>query len=318
MSKIPINLVKNVLGLITAKNVLASAKKIGNKRNVFDRVDQLVPIRTKQTRRRRGKRSRKTSGLEINRAEGGSKSVVQPSKVLPISVNAYGRLTYYYDSGTGGFKPKWQFLRNQYGTSDNTLDVTYELNNCDEFNKNRMKSNQYCIRNVSLSIDYNRVPASGETIPKLMLWTNTDRVTTTDSLFESNVMKLAMNQNGVKNYNTRLDIRNTLPENLGWQSSEFTFPAKWQIIVDSQDVAFLSRPQQEMYFIFGTWKLSVNVLFRIIDDEHSISSKVRPTVQGNDLRISELESQIKMLKIKLRAMEEIAEVKKEENKEDVD
>lgn len=208
--------------------------------------------------------------MEINRAEGGYKNVVTTGRLVPVVVNTYGRLTYYQTSGSE-FQPEFQRESDNYTTHDQILNVTNELNDSSEFTENRKRSEEYKVTNVCLTIDYNRVPQAGDRVSKLLLMTGTDKVNITASSEmkkENNVMMLSMSSTGIKNYNTRVTIQTTSPENLTWQSSSYTWAGVWKIRVNQQDITTLTRLNDEMYITLATWKLSIRVLFRITDVEN--------------------------------------------------
>jgi hypothetical protein len=274
--------------------------------NGLDWTSNRVTRRGKQ--RRRQKRYGTTAGIEINKAEGGSKPVVVPAKTASVVVNTYGRLSCIYDQTLNGFRYQLQTASDNYANPRDYIDVTEQLNGAEEFLENRRKAQVYKVKNVSLTIDYNRVPASTETIPKLFLWTNTDLVTVVNPHQENNTMILGMNSNGVKNYNTTVNYRNTRSDNLDWQNSSYNWAGKWEIHCSSQDIVFLSRGNQENYYVMGTWKLSIQVLFRVTDNIRNVLLTTKPS-------LPKIEEEINKIKEKLKMVDILNRIKEEEEKE---
>jgi hypothetical protein len=246
--------------------------------------------RVSQAGERRGNRRTFGRPLEINRAEGGFKSVVTRGRLVPIVINTYGRLTYYHQ-GNNVFQPLFQLESDNYTSSSDNINVSSEMNISDEFTENRKRSEEYRVTNVCLSIDYNRVPQAGDRVSKLLLTTvcdKLDQTLQTEMKKENNVMMLSMSANGVKNYNTKLDVRTTEVANLNWQNSNYTWPGVWKIRMSQQDITTLTRLNDEAYIVLGTWKLSIRVLFRLTDLQNVNVSMSNPPNLANLVKEVEL------------------------------
>jgi hypothetical protein len=269
--------------------------------------------RVSQKGERRGNRNKFGRPLEVNKAEGGYKSVVTNGRLVPIVINTYGRLTYYH-TGNNVFQPRFQFESDNYTSSSDRIDVTAQMNNSDEFTENRKRSEEYRVTNVCLTIDYNRVPQGGDRVSKLLLMTICDKLDVTlqkEMKRENNVMTLSMSSNGVKNYNTRLDNRTTEIANLNWQNSAYTWPGVWTIRISEQDMTTLTRLNDENYITLGTWKLSIRVLFRITDMQNL------NLTMSNPPSLASLVNQIEKLQLELKELKEKEKQQKvQENPED--
>lgn len=304
------NLATQIAALLMNKTARKSKAGMPLGTSGLDWFSKKIPYRGKQ--RRRNKRYESTAGIEINRAEGGGKPVVVPTKTHSVTVNTYGRLCCIYDQSLNGFRYQLQTGSDNYASPKDYIDVTDQLNQAEEFLENRRKAQSYKVKSVSWTLDYNRIPASTETIPKLFLWTNTDLVTVINPHQENNTMVLGMNSNGVKNYNTVVNYRNTSSDHTDWQNSLYAWAGKWEIHCSAQDTIFLSRGNQETYYVMGTWKLSIQVLFRETDNIRDVLPTKQPSV-------IDLENKIKELTMKLQALEKLSEntvVGKEEEEED--
>lgn len=266
--------------------------------------------RVSQKSQRRGNRYNYTKPIEINKAEGGYKSVVTNGRLVPIVINTYGRLTYYHQ-GNNVFQPEFQFESNNYTTSSDQIDVTDQMNNSVEFTENRKRSEEYKVTNVCLTLDYNRVPQGGDRVSKLLMMTICDKLDITlekEMKRENNVMMLSMSTNGVKNYNTRLDNRTTDIANLNWQNSAYTWPGVWKIRVSQQDITTLTRLHDESYIVLGTWKLSIRVLFRITDMQNlNLSMSNPPTITSLVKEIEQLKKQLEEAKKLIKEEDNISE-----------
>jgi hypothetical protein len=249
-------------------------------------------------RRRRGN-GKRGGGLEINKSEGGFKSVAARTYIRPISVNIYGRLIYEWDESLSGFKPKFTLQREYFSGSTEKINVDNELNHAQEFLDWRKASLQYMVKSVSMSIDYYRVPKAGERVPKLFLWTNTDRVTVINPQYEPNVMVLDMSSLGVKNYNTRVSRATTTPDQVGWQLSSDDWLGKWEIHISAQDLAQLDRTNFETQYTLGTFKVSILVLFRLQDSIIGLNrslenAKIPEEVKDDSKKVSTEEEVLKL------------------------
>lgn len=258
-----------------------------------------VPIannsKTITKRKNRRKAISNRQGIEINRAEGGFKNVVTSGRLVPITINTFGRVTYYHQSNNE-FIPEFQLESNNYTTHTNIIDVADELNNAAEFTENRKKSDQYQVISVALTIDYNRIPQGGDRVAKLLLMTETDKqegLLQYEMKRENNIMKLGMGSNGVKNYNTKVTPVTTSPENRAWQSSQYTWGGTWKIKISQVDDTVLTRLHDEAYMTLASWKLSVKVLFRITDMNNlNINMTPQPTIKKLTEEIEKLKEKL--------------------------
>lgn len=253
-------------------------------------------------RRNRPTYRKRSAGVEVNRAEGGYKSVTTNNRIVNITINTYGRLT-YKRAGEDEFVPEFRLESDNYGSGDAILDVTNQLNNSNEFTQNRKRSEEYMVKRCSLTLDYNRIPQGGDRFTKLLLSTITDKVPEmlqTEMKKENNVMHLSMGQPGIKNYNTVLSKRTTNLENLNWQKSSYTWGGVWKIRVSTEDKTSINvAPEVELIDV-ATWKLSVLVAFRLTDIENSVTMNRMPTL----IEINELKKELELLRTEVQRVKQ--------------
>jgi hypothetical protein len=245
--------------------------------------------RTRTRRSARGNiRSRARKGLEINRAEGGFKRITLPTKTLGIGINLYGRLL------AQKIGNNWEYRLGM--ESDNYagreyLNLTNYLNDSSEFIERLQTSSQYKVLGVNISLGYNRIPAAGDCLSKLILFYNTDKITVNSPRIQTNTMELNMNTTGTKNFNIRLNRSNIKEEHCGWLDSIGLYPAKLLLHVSAMDANFLSESVQTTLTL-GTIKITFNVLTRIQDYlKPNQPAKIVPLEE----QVSALTSQLKKL-----------------------
>jgi hypothetical protein len=259
------------------------------------------------TRRHKKNSNVLTNGkLEINRVDGGRKSVCNTGNVLNATIEIYGRLCAKKTGDTNnGYTYVLQRASDSYGSNFSTLDINSELNQSTEFMVNRKKSLEYRVVNVTTVFDYVRVPSSGDVFNRLLCWYTTDKVTPFGTDHENNVMKLNMYNNGIKQYGTVLNRNNMNEDNVSWIRSTNEYPGIIRLTVNSIDTNFLPG-SQEILVVLGPIKVCVNVLFKETDTSRS-------TLMEKMLLIDKLEKEMNELKIQNEKLKRIGEKKQELN-----
>jgi len=259
------------------------------------------------TRRRKKNPNVLTNGkLEINRVDGGRKSVSNTGNILNATIEIFGRLCAKYEDSIGGFRYVLQRASNNYSSTDVEINVSSELNRSTEFTVNRKKSLEYRVVSVTSVFDYVRVPSSGDVFNRLLAWYTTDKVLPHGYVHENNVMKLNMYNNGIKQYGMILNKNNMKDENLGWLTSETDFPGFIKLSISAVDTNFLYRPNDEDFYILGPIKICVNVLFKETDT-------VKTDLMEKVLLIDKLEKELSELKLQNEKLKKIGEKKQELN-----
>lgn len=239
-------------------------------------------------RRRRPRRTKGIQGLEINRAEGGFKSIIQQGTVQMRGINLYGRLIVNKigDNWVYEFAPEWN---NYAGTVQ--LDVTQGLNQSEEFKNLCQHASQYKVIGCRFTLDYSRIPEAKDRLSRLLLSVSTDKIKVEQPKLESNVMNLSMTQPGVKNFNFNLNVRNMDPLNLAWQNAQYLYAGNLDLYVNGQDLNEIND-DSETTWILGTWKLTIGVLFRFQDYEKiNQPFRTKPTIESLERKIDELKSE---------------------------
>jgi len=259
------------------------------------------------TRRRKKNPNVLTNGkLEINRVDGGRKSVSNTGNVLNATIEIYGRLCAKKTGDTNnGYSYVLQRASDSYSSNFSTLDISSELNQSTEFMVNKKKSLEYRVVNVTSVFDYVRVPSSGDVFNRLLCWYTTDKVTPFGTEHENNVMKLNMYNNGIKQYGMILNTNNTNDDNLGWIRSTNDYPGIIKLSVSSIDTNFLPT-SSDILVVLGPIKICVNVLFKETDTS-------RTTLMEKMLEIDKLEKELNELKLQNEKLKRIGEKKQELN-----
>jgi len=228
------------------------------------RVGQGRVQTTTQTRRRQNKAW--NQGLEINKAEGGNKSIVATGASRQLSIECYGRILCEQYSGTS-YRYVFQLKDDQYSSNYNYLNLTTILNSSQEFLLWCSLALRYKVVGVSFSFDYAAVPLSKDVLSKMLLWLDTDKVEINEPLYERVPMKLDMSHQGIKNYNVRLRLANMKKENIDWLNSTAAYNGYLVLNLDSQDTVYLGNGDN--FRLLGTFKVTINTLLTLKDKANS-------------------------------------------------
>jgi hypothetical protein len=138
------------------------------------------------------------------------------------------------------------------------------INSSEEFNDWCRAATQYKIYGVRISIDYTRVPESGDSLARLLMSVQTDKCNVVQPAIERNVMNLDMSKGGVKNFNFNFNRGNTNVENLGWKDTTDYYGAICILKVDGQDLSFL-KDTSLSNVLLGTIKFTIMAKVRLRD-----------------------------------------------------
>jgi hypothetical protein len=276
--------------------------------------------------RRRRRRRNAGAGLEINKASGGFKSIINTGAVRHLAINEYGRLV--LSKAGASYSYKITLKKESHATEYTTVDLAALINESEEFNEWCQCSNQYKIYGIRITIDYSRVPESGDTLARLLMSVRTDKADVQDPKIERNVMNLDMSTTGVKNFNFNLNNRNTNVEHLGWTDTQDYYSAVVLLKLEGQDITLL-KDTEPSTVVLGTIKFSFMAKCRLRDYIPGNGSK-RPVLRRKKitlyevasdthkdevLTLSKLESQFGKIRIGVEKEEKKKE-EKEEIKED--
>jgi hypothetical protein len=217
---------------------------------------------TTTTGRRRRNRRKNNAGLEINKAEGGYKSIVRTGAVRHLAINEYARL--YLDKTGASYAYRIYLKSDEYAQSHQQIDITQMINSSEEFNDWCRAATQYKIYGIRISIDYTRVPESGDSLARLLMSVQTDKCNVVQPAIERNVMNLDMSKGGVKNFNFNFNNRNTDVSNLGWLDTADYYGAVCILKIDGQDLSFL-KDTSPSNVLLGTIKFSIMAKVRLRD-----------------------------------------------------
>lgn len=256
--------------------------------------NRVVPV----NRNRRIPRKMKNQGLEINKAEGGFKNIINTGIVDTIGINKY------YELAVKKINNEWEYvIKDGLYTNDN-IDLTDTMNQSEEFINKMKNSSQFLVKNFLISTDYTRIPSAGDNLPKLLLFALMDKIQVEDPKVEPNVMKIDMSRNGVKNFNFVINRRNTNVLNTGWQDSHYIWNGNCKLYVDKQGPIHITDDTGELAFVaLGVMKVTITVLFRLQDSTNAAPSKLMTQKELND-KILKLEEENKKLKDKIDKEEE--------------
>jgi hypothetical protein len=201
--------------------------------NVRDNLRNRTNTRTRFTRRNQDNRRFRNGGMEINKAEGGFKRINNSGIVKSMGINFYGDLNLIRQNAANN---TWEYY---FGVIP-LLNVAEKLNEDQEFINAVKNSSQYKVMGVSLMLQNNRIPQTGDVYSRLLLSATTDKVSVNDLTKDNNVMKLNMSTLGTKNFNFRFNIANTNPENLAWQSSENLWNGTAQVRIQGEGLSNLA------------------------------------------------------------------------------
>jgi hypothetical protein len=134
--------------------------------------------RVKNTRRRYRKNN-KGAGLEINKASGGFKSIINTGAVRHLAINEYGRLM--LTKAGSAYSYAMTLKKQSHSTEHTTVDLSELINESEEFNEWCRCSSQYKIYGIRISIDYARIPEAGDTLARLLMSVRTDKADVQDA-----------------------------------------------------------------------------------------------------------------------------------------
>jgi len=300
---------KNVLGnlLLSALSTASSINWRPPPINPFNRRRTGVQIRNRQgTRaiprlingnRRRRRRINGSQGIEVNKAEGGFKSITIPYRTQGIGINVFARLLIMKigDDWVYRLAPE-----NENYAGYQSYNITQMLNWSSEFTDRLKSSSQYLVKGVRISISNDRIPEAKDRLSKLLLSINTSKVQVQDPRIQNNVMRLNMNQLGTKNFNFNINATNMNKDFIGWQEAESLYNGNIYLHLDAQDTNNIND-ETETTIILGTVKITFSILTRIQD-----YTKLRePTKKlTTDEKLEKLEQEVKRMKLSENAKTE--------------
>jgi hypothetical protein len=216
---------------------------------------------TKTKRRRNAPRS--MAGIEINHADGGWKSATDRDRTIGITVDWYYDLIASRSTTSAPFNYECTSAGNAHST---VMNMHVALESKQEFQAWKNISRELKITACGLTIDYNRIPQSGEQFPELMLSLETDKkeVDSQTAQLNKSTMKLDMTKNGKKVYNIRLNKNNSMEDNIDWQSTTTFNVPKMQMNFITNKNPVLDVGEQ-LTVNLGTAHWWVRVLFRVPD-----------------------------------------------------
>jgi hypothetical protein len=206
--------------------------------------------------------------MEVNKSEGGFKSLTQGGKFLTQAID------FHLDFGITGTdqpEPYIYCVRSPSGSWFTEFAVEDLINDSEEFDIVRGLCSKYRVTGVRLSLDYSRVVPVDTNLDKLILTPETDLIKIEDPLINKASMKLSMDHPGVKNYFFNLNKGNMKEENIDWLDSVNTYPGKVRITLSSQGENFIDR---NGYYKLGVLKVSVLVNY-IQLDRKNLSNRLK-------------------------------------------
>jgi hypothetical protein len=154
------------------------------------------------TRNNRRNRRNNIQKIEVNDAIGGRKSVSNTGRIHEQTINMYTQIA--VNNETYSFP---------LGSSE--LNIQQLLNDSQEFLDMRKKCLEYKVVQVSVNFNFSYIPLPGNRFPKMILNPETDTVLETqDPKLNRNAMIWDMTKTGNKNFNFRINKRNTEETNL--------------------------------------------------------------------------------------------------------
>jgi hypothetical protein len=215
-----------------------------------------------KTKRRRNV-PRPMAGMEINHADGGWKSATDRDRTIGITVDWYYYLTASRTSTLTPFDYQFTLANNAQSTQ---MNMHIALESKQEFQAWKNISREVKFTACGVTIDYNRIPQSGEQFPELMLSLETDKkdVDPPTAQFNKSTMKLDMTKNGKKVYNVRLNKTNSIEDNIDWQSTTtYNVPKMAMKVVTIQSPVL--DVGEQLTVNLGTVHWWVRVLFKVPD-----------------------------------------------------
>jgi hypothetical protein len=266
---------------------------------------------TSVTRRRNLNRGR-NSGIEINHADGGWKDIARTGASRTLVVNLYGRLILEKSTLTTAYYPKLQLASDNYTVNYSYLNLKYALETSPELTEWRGVTLSWKPTTVCTSINYTRVPQSNDKLAKLVLWYETDKtLDISNPLLERTSMILDMSKTGTKNFNFRLNRRNTKVENLQWITANSSFLGDILLNITAQDASYLND-QSVQEQLLGTFKTSISLRLILKDTSSNMAKAFGIKKAINEKGGSLLTNQEVMLSRK--ELGTISEEEKEEEK----
>lgn len=223
-------------------------------------------------------RKRFNNGIEVNKADGGWKSPSFNGRVIGQTINMKFLL----------IANRYQDFEYYVGTSNDDmskeLNIQSRLNNNDEFLNLRKQALQYKVKNICVSINYDRVPKAGERWNKLMITPETDLIEDDDPLLNKNTMQLDMTKNGTKNYNFRITRKNTEYDNSGWIIGQAQFSGLIKLHFSELDMNIgddeaTTFPKS----VLGTIQVAVRVVY-VHKDINDSEYKKEIRITKNDIK----------------------------------
>jgi hypothetical protein len=263
---------KNMLGnlLLSALSTASSLRKIPplplNSRNLnygvgIKNINRQGTRAIQGRRRRRRNRNKGSQGIEVNKAEGGFKSITIPYRTQGIGINVFARLEIVKIGDDWVYKLAPE---NENYAQYSAYNLTNMLNWSTEFTDRLKSSSQYLVRGVRISISYDRIPEAKDRLSKLLLSIHTNKVQVQDPRIQNNVMRINMNQPGTKNFNFNINATNMNKDNIGWIEAETLYNGNIYLHLDAQDTNHMNEAD-ETTVILGTVKITFSVLTRIQD-----------------------------------------------------
>jgi hypothetical protein len=234
------------------------------RRNNAQAVGQRIINRVNKKRRIRARRQ----GIEMNRADGGFKPMLSRRKVQQVAVNYYAYLK-AIRVPDAGYEMMYVFEDANTEQTAYAFELNTKLAGCTEFQNYLNISEQYKVFGVNISIDVNRIANAGDILPKMILYYDTDKITTKNPLTANNVMSLIMHTPGTKNYNVSLNKRNMNPEYIGWLATDKVYDCKLRLHIGNTSNIFLNGNPE--YVRLGTVKITFNVKFRLRDQQSAVT-----------------------------------------------
>jgi hypothetical protein len=241
-------------------------------------------------RRRRNNRNKGSQGIEVNKAEGGFKSITIPYRSQGIGINVFARLVIVKVGDDWVYKLAPE---NENYAQYQSYNLVNMLNWSTEFTDRLKSSSQYLVQGVRISISNDRVPEARDRLSKLLLSVRTNKVQVQDPRIQNNVMRLNMNQQGTKNFNFNINATNMLKDYVGWQEAENLYNGTIYLHLDAQDTNHIND-DTETTVILGTVKITFSIITRIQDYMKAREPTKMITTED---KIKELEDKIKELKM---------------------
>jgi hypothetical protein len=222
--------------------------------------------------RRQNKDPFTSQGMEVNKSEGGFKSLTQGGKYLTQAID------FHLDFGITGSnlsEPYRYVVKDSNNIWVPDFAIEDLINSSEEFDVVRGLCSKYRVTGVRLSLDYSRVVPVDTNLDKLILTPETDLIKIEDPLINKASMKLSMDHPGVKNYFFNLNKGNMKEENIDWLESNVSYPGKIRIALSSQGENFIDRND---YYKLGVLKVSVLINYVQLDRK-SLTNRLKTLIK---------------------------------------